>query len=319
MSQPLVSFGVVCYNTGKYVVSALDSIATQNYDNVEVFIVDDASTDNSVELIKDWLQNNNKQQWHFIVHSRNKGLHYGLNEILDLAQGKYISFIGDDVFTSQKTKEQVRMLEDAGAEYGVVYGDMSYIDEAGNDIKGVTWFEEKFHKDFEPPQGNIFHHIPYSLTFFVQASLYRLSLLKEKNFRFDDKYICEDWHLNLFVTRHSKATGSKEVYCKYRYRNDSVTATNWTDEKMHKVLLSQYDMLRFFFKHPLNNEEDNAALYKKLHALSLQLYSSEKTKKTTKTRIAFDIFRIQPTIKNLAKFASLLVFGNLDIAKKIGK
>ncbi|HLO70499.1 MAG TPA: glycosyltransferase family A protein [Flavipsychrobacter sp.] len=313
-NSPLVSIGVVCFNTGKYVLKTLESVLIQTYSNIEVIIVDDGSSDNSVELIEDWLHKNNKQHWQFIKHLQNKGLHYGLNQILDAATGKYITFIGDDEFVPEKTAKQVEMLEQAGPEYGVAYGNMSYIDEDSNPKGDSNWFDDKFCKNYAIPQGNVFHDVVYSVTFFIQASLYRLDLLRRLNFRFDARFITEDWYLNLVVSRYSKATGVYDNLCRYRYRNDSITATNWTDERMHKVLLSQLAMFNHVYSYPENNTEDKLVVYKKMHVLALQLYASDKVGKVTKAKVAFDLFRKQSSIKNLLKAVVLFVFGNLNLA-----
>lgn len=313
-NSPLVSIGVVCFNTGKYVLKTLESVMMQTYNNIEVIIVDDGSSDNSVEMIKDWLTKHDKQHWKFIKHSQNKGLHYGLNEILDAATGKYITFIGDDEFVPEKTAVQVEMLENAGNEYGVAYGNMCYIDEEGNPKGESNWFDDKFCKNYAIPQGNVFHDVVYSVTFFIQASLYNLSLLRRLNFRFDARFITEDWFLNLFVSRYSKAIGVYDNLCKYRYRNDSITATNWTDDRMHKVLLSQLAMFDHVYNYPENNKEDKLVVYKKMHTLALQLYASDKVGNIAKAKIAFDLFKKQLSIKNFLKAAVLLVFGNLKLA-----
>lgn len=313
----LVTVGVVSFNTGRYVVRTLESVLAQTYSNIEVIIVDDGSSDNSVDLIEDWLNKHNKQHWQFIKHPQNKGLHYGLNEILDAATGKYITFIGDDEFVPEKTTRQVKMLEEAGPEYGVAYGNMSYIDEDSNPKGDSNWFDDKFYKNYPIPQGDILHDIVYSVTFFVQASLYSLDLLRKQKFRFDARFITEDWYLNLFIARYSKAIGVYDIMCRYRYRNDSITATNWTEERMHKVLLSQLDMLDHVYKYPENNIEDKLVIYKKMHALALQLYASKKISRLEKFIISFDLFKKQPSFKNIMKSVVLLIFGKLSHNKDV--
>lgn len=316
-NSPLVSIGIVCFNTGKYVLKTLESVLKQTYNNIEVIIVDDGSADNSAELIEDWLTKHNKQHWQLIKHPQNKGLHYGLNEILDAATGKYITFIGDDEFVPEKTARQVEMLENAGGEYGVAYGNMSYIDEESNPKGDSNWFDDKFYKNYPIPQGYILHDIVYSVTFFVQASLYSLDLLRKLKFRFDARFITEDWYLNLFVARYSKAVGTYDIMCRYRYRNDSITATNWTDEKMHKVLLSQLDMLDHVYNYPENTSADKLVIYKKMHALALQLYASTKLNRIKKSVVAFGLFKKQPSVKNIMKSIVLLLMGNLDVTRGV--
>lgn len=315
MDYPKVTYGTLSYNTGKFVVKTLESIKMQGYDNYQHIIIDDCSTDDSVKLIQEWIDKND-YKCTFIARDKNKGIHAGVNEILSLAEGKYLALASDDLWVPSKTFEQVAMLEAAGPEYGVAYGNMSYIDEEGRPKGDSNWFDDKFCKNYAIPQGDVFKDVIYSVTFFIQASLYNLEVLRKHNFRFDERFITEDWYLNLFVARHSKAIGTYDVCCKYRYRNDSITSTNWTDEKMHRVLMSQLAMFDHVYNFPQNTAEDKLAIYKKMHTLALQLYASAKLSKLKKSAVAFNLFQKQPSFKNIMKALVLLVAGNLNMANK---
>lgn len=95
MDQSLVSIVVVSYNQGKYIKENLDSVKYQTYDNIELIVADDASTDNSVEIFDEWLSKNNyKAEKNY--HKKNTGLATILNECLKLAKGKYIKIIAAD-------------------------------------------------------------------------------------------------------------------------------------------------------------------------------------------------------------------------------
>ncbi|MBS1774560.1 MAG: glycosyltransferase [Bacteroidetes bacterium] len=314
---PVVTSVVLSYNTGKYVVEALDSIKAQQYPNMEIIIADDCSKDNSVELINNWLDNNKDCNCRFIIHKENKGQCHTLNEILEIATGKYVSFIGDDLWLPEKTLEQVRILEEAGDEYGVVYGDMSYIDEAGNPKGDNTWFSDKFDAAKELPQGNIFDETIDSVTFFAQASLYNLNKLKAINFKFNKSFISEDWYLNLHITRISKAIGVRKIYCKYRFRNDSVTAINWKEDNIHNVYLSQLTMLKEMYYHPNNTKDDKRLINQKTQALAIKLYGLPAAKKTEKISIASWLLKTKLSFKNLAILIVLAVFGDLNITTRI--
>ncbi len=54
----LVSVVITNYNHAQYIVDCLDSIKSQTYKNIEIIIVDDASTDNSVKVINEWIKTN---------------------------------------------------------------------------------------------------------------------------------------------------------------------------------------------------------------------------------------------------------------------
>ena len=56
--EGLVSFVISNYNNENYISDCLDSILNQTYENIEIIVVDDNSTDNSVQVIKQWIENN---------------------------------------------------------------------------------------------------------------------------------------------------------------------------------------------------------------------------------------------------------------------
>ncbi len=60
MKTPLVSVCIITYNSAKFVVEALESIKSQTYKNIELIISDDCSTDNTIELCKQWISDNGK-------------------------------------------------------------------------------------------------------------------------------------------------------------------------------------------------------------------------------------------------------------------
>ncbi len=97
IAKTKVSVVNLCYNTGVYVLNTLDSIKQQTYQDIDLIIIDDASTDNSVELIDNWIKTTNTVCT-FIKHPSNKGICTSLNEALQLAKGEYFSAIGDDIW-----------------------------------------------------------------------------------------------------------------------------------------------------------------------------------------------------------------------------
>jgi glycosyltransferase involved in cell wall biosynthesis len=95
--NPKITVGNACFNTGKFVINTLSSVINQTFQNFELIIVDDASTDNSVELIENWLEQNSVK-CRFIIHKENKGICKTANEIISLANGEYLSLVGDDLW-----------------------------------------------------------------------------------------------------------------------------------------------------------------------------------------------------------------------------
>ncbi|MBT0395902.1 glycosyltransferase family 2 protein [Morganella morganii subsp. morganii] len=113
-----VSVLVPVYNVAPFVESSLQSILNQTYDNIEIIIVDDASTDNTHDICKKL-----KEQYDnitIIQNNENRGISESLNTGLRFCTGDYIARAdGDDLLDIDRIKKQVEFLENNSA-YGVV-------------------------------------------------------------------------------------------------------------------------------------------------------------------------------------------------------
>ena len=89
-----ISILIANYNNGRYFKDCYDSIISQSYDNWEVIIVDDCSTDNSVELIKKFIDGD--ERFKFYQNTQNKGCGYTKRKCLDLATGEFCAFLDPD-------------------------------------------------------------------------------------------------------------------------------------------------------------------------------------------------------------------------------
>jgi glycosyltransferase involved in cell wall biosynthesis len=98
--KPLVSICVVTYNSSKYVLETLESAKTQTYKNVELIISDDSSTDNTVEMCREWVEKNKGRfvRAEIITTLKNTGISPNCNRGIGAAKGEWIKEIaGDDL------------------------------------------------------------------------------------------------------------------------------------------------------------------------------------------------------------------------------
>jgi len=129
MEHPLVTIIVISYNHSKYIKENLDSIKNQIYNNIQLIVGDDASVDASVDVFKEWLQENRYPAL-TNFHQKNTGLATMLNECTALAEGKYIKIIAaDDFLHPESIQKCVEKLEISGENYGMVFTDTYAIDE----------------------------------------------------------------------------------------------------------------------------------------------------------------------------------------------
>lgn len=101
MNNPLVSIIVITYNSSKYVLETLESIKNQTYDNLELIISDDCSTDNTKEICLEFINNNSHINFiknaKLVQTQKNSGITPNYNNGLKYATGRWLKYIaGDD-------------------------------------------------------------------------------------------------------------------------------------------------------------------------------------------------------------------------------
>ena len=87
LKLPLVSFVVTSYNYARFIEQTLDSIKSQTYDNFEIIVVDDFSSDNSVEIIEKFIQYNQDLRITLIKHDDNQGQLASMLDGLKISNG----------------------------------------------------------------------------------------------------------------------------------------------------------------------------------------------------------------------------------------
>jgi glycosyltransferase involved in cell wall biosynthesis len=113
MNKPLVSVVIPLFNKQNYITGTLRSVIAQDYENIEIVLLDDGSTDNSYEMALLVLKNNQARFKRVLTISReNRGMTRTKNEGIELGIGSYIAFLdADDLWHPSKISRQVDFLE----------------------------------------------------------------------------------------------------------------------------------------------------------------------------------------------------------------
>lgn len=110
MSTPKVSVLIPAYNYAHYLGEAIESVLDQTFDDFELIVVDNCSTDNSVELVQSYMHKDSRVR--LVVNKTNVGMYRNYNEALLHARGEYIKFLNaDDKFDKELLKEFVGILD----------------------------------------------------------------------------------------------------------------------------------------------------------------------------------------------------------------
>ena len=130
-TNPLVSIIITTFNYGRYLKECIDSALNQTYDNIEIIIVDDCSTDNTQEILKEY-QNNIK----IITHSENKGLSAARNTGINNMNGEYVKFSdADDVMYLDAIEKLVNRAKQLDNKKCIVFANIDFMTISGNIIE----------------------------------------------------------------------------------------------------------------------------------------------------------------------------------------
>ncbi|MEQ8926577.1 MAG: glycosyltransferase family A protein, partial [Fulvivirga sp.] len=155
MSKPLVSIVCLCYNHKDYVVESVISSLNQSYENIEVIVVDDYSTDGSQKKIAELKERFN--QLKVIFTEKNLGSTKAFNLGLKSAKGDYvIDLATDDVLNKERVTRGIATFEKYDDKYGVNFTNAINIDSNGNELNHHYAITTNVTDIQPPPTGDLF-------------------------------------------------------------------------------------------------------------------------------------------------------------------
>lgn len=242
MKEKLVSIIMPVYNSEKYIKDAIQSILKQTYDNWELIIVDDCSTDNSSKIINEFCENNNRiNRFRF---KKNKGVSKARNYGIEHSNGDFIAFLdSDDFWKENKLKSQIEfMLKN---NFAFTYTSYTLVDQNEKKIKDII--VDKNVNYSQLLKGNI---ITCSTVILNKKIICDISMPQIKH---------EDYATWLDILKSGvKAYGIKEPFVYYRKQNNSITANKfqsalwtWNIYRKHQnlsLIKSLYYFINYSFK-----------------------------------------------------------------------
>ncbi|MFI3214072.1 MAG: glycosyltransferase family 2 protein [Eubacteriales bacterium] len=164
-----VSLILTTYNCKAFLIQTLDCIEKQTYPNLEIVIVDGASSDGTLEIIKEYAKSNNNTKW---ISEKDKGIYDAINKGIDLATGDYIEIMNDRYTRDDAIEKMVQVLEQ-NTECVGIHTDLVYME--GNQVK----------RYWKMGQGNIYQGwMPGHPTLLLKKEIY------EQYGRYDTMYVC---------------------------------------------------------------------------------------------------------------------------------
>ncbi|KAI4441691.1 hypothetical protein C824_004200 [Schaedlerella arabinosiphila] len=209
-----VSIIMPSYNKELYISQAIDSILRQSFKDFELLIIDDVSSDNSVEIIKSY----SDKRIRFFQNKDNLGMASTRNIGLSEAKGEYIALLdADDISTEDRLEKEVLFLDQC-KDIDIVFGKFQEIDE-NNVIKEL-------------------YHTPLKNPLFIKAKLlvkdvipngscmYRKSFVDKYNIRYRDNcFGLDDYLFWVECSIHGKITGLPDLFLYWRNVRENSTNT----------------------------------------------------------------------------------------------
>ncbi|MBR1908086.1 glycosyltransferase family 2 protein [bacterium] len=231
ISDKSVTFIVSSYNYEKFIEQTLNSIKNQTYKNFEIIVVDDFSTDNSVSIIQNYINNNPDLKISLIRHDKNYGQFKSILTGLEKANGEFISFIDSDDIIYETYAETLLKLHTKTNAGFVSCKAKEIISPEKNDLQTKNILQKDFirensveqdtlikYKNIEQkPFGGWFWH-PMTSTMFKKKSVE--IILNYKNT--DDWKICPDKFIfNLINLIDGSITVDIELFGKRKHENNA--------------------------------------------------------------------------------------------------
>jgi len=222
----LVSILTPTYNTEKFIRSTIESAQNQTYTNWEMILVDDASTDNTITIIEEFVKKDSRIKLFKLPQNRGNG--FARNAALEKATGKYIAYLdADDLWFPEKLEKQIQFLKANNLHFTFSFYDS--INEEGNDLN----------RRVESPNPLTYKQLFFcnyvgNLTAVYDADYFGKIILETSQKR-------QDWRIWLTILKQIKiAKPVPESLAFYRIRKDSVSSSKF------KLIKHNFDVYREF-------------------------------------------------------------------------
>ena len=199
-SEILVSFLIPTYNRADLLQQCIESILSQTYKNVEIIVIDDASTDNTENVINSKFKGRVK----YYKNNVNRGVAYSRNRGLTYANGKYIGLLdSDDLLLEPHCVEMALEVLESNSGIGVFTSDAYCLDLKGNKVYEKTFFQTVIdHRDVALSSGIKDFEYVFSHGIHSCGAIFTKDITKDIGFLNPDYKIAWDEDFFLRVAAH---------------------------------------------------------------------------------------------------------------------
>jgi glycosyltransferase involved in cell wall biosynthesis len=293
---PLVSVAIISFNQKRYLKECIESTLAQDYDNVEIVVADDGSTDGSHELLRNY-EMQYPLKFVLSLSLKNEGITKNSNNAHDLCSGKYISWMGgDDLMMPGKIKSQVDYME-TNPNCSICYHDVIAFDSD----TGETIYQ--FSQKYRQRSGKMRTLIKHGSFNCACSTMVRRECTPKHGF--DERVpIASDWLYDV----ETLANGGK-IYClnkvlgKYRRHSNNITSRDAENSNRANSAMQDH-----FISCALLLSKYPTSILSVRYRMSCLLFSMAILNKDKYLRYLFASIASYPTKNNIGAIILYLLF-----------
>ena len=311
--KKIVSIIIPIYNSEKFLDNCLKSIQNQTFKNFEVIMINDGSTDNSLAIINQYAEKDNR---FYVISQKNEGVCVARNQGIKLSTGKYILFVdSDDSLEEHALEYLVQIIEKEKVDlvrtnFYYINNDTIKPNDESLSYKGKITLTQEMKKNL------IFEILDAKLNCFLWALFIKKSLITQNHIYFGkDLYVHQDIDYYISLLNHASSIYFSDIitYCYFLNQNGS-KHLKYYERNIHSIL-ALYLVLK-----PKIDEN----LLPKLKALLFNLITSRFKKmyeydKTTFKNVCYDLLNNETfleILENMKPFYGSIIYKILLICKK---
>jgi glycosyltransferase involved in cell wall biosynthesis len=233
LALPLVSVIIPACNAEIFIARTLESVLSQTYQNIEVLVVDDGSSDKTAEIVKSFVQKDSRIS---LLQQSNAGVAAARNLAIEKSRGEYIAPIdADDIWYPQNLEKQVESLSKSEPSVGIVYSWSVDINE--EDLLTGGFYNSTI-------TGEVYKALVYKYFIGNASSSLIRRLCFEKvggyncKMKAENAQGCEDWELHLRIAEHYQFKVVPEFLVGYRQITTSMSCNFAAMAKSHSLIMA---------------------------------------------------------------------------------
>ena len=235
----LVSVVMTVFNREDFVSEAIESVLNQSIEDLELIIIDDASLDNSKEIIKIYKEKDKRIK--IILHKKNMGIAKSTNDGVDIAKGKYVAIIdSDDLWIKNKLEEQLKILKKG--ENLIIWTNGEIIDSDGKSL-GID-FIELHQTQNRKKSGKIFRELLKGNFINKSSLIFKKTNLRDIRFNQNFKRL-DDYQFVVDLSEKYEFFFFKKNLTKIRQHNRNITNSDYIILYLDYIKINKYFLIKY--------------------------------------------------------------------------